>query len=69
MSEPARSPLHERWTPLGRVRSALRHRYYEVLRRTFATDDGRQIACNAANSLRASHPRTLLQDVDLASPY
>jgi hypothetical protein len=69
MFRPVRSPLHERWTPLRRIRSALRHRYYEVLRRTFASDDGRQIAWDAANSLRAHHPRALLQGLDLTPPY
>jgi len=69
MSIPLRTPLHERWKTLGKIRSALRRRYYEVVRRTLATDDGRQIIRDAASSLRVQHPGALLHDVDLASPY
>ena len=58
---PLRTPLHERSKTLGKIRSALRRRYYEVVRRTLATDDGRQIIRDAASSLRVQHPGALLQ--------
>jgi hypothetical protein len=64
-----KSPLHERWKTLGKIRGSLRRRYYEVVRRTLATGDGRQIIHEAASNLRVQHPGALLRDVNLTLPY
>ena len=66
---PMRSPLHQRWKTLGRIRGELRRRYFEILRRSFAADDGRQIICDAASALRVQHPRALLQGLDFKAPF
>jgi hypothetical protein len=62
-------PLHKRWEVLGRLRAALRRRFYEFLASAFATDDGRRIACEAVSSLGARHPRSLLRGSSLSMPY
>ena len=69
MREPTASLPHDRWRAFSRLRGGLRRRYYDFLGRTFATDDGRRIACQAAGSLRVANPGTLLSGVDLTPPY
>lgn len=54
---------------LRRARIALRRYYFDFLRQTFATDEGRQIAHVATSSIRVGHPRALLENVNLTMPY
>ena len=68
-ARPARPPLHERWESLGRLRAALRRRFYEFMASAFGTDDGRKIVCDAVSSLSVRHPRALLKDATLSTPY
>jgi hypothetical protein len=63
------SHSHPKWTILGRLRRNLRRLYYDFVSRTFRTDDGRQIACKAVSGLRVRHPRELLGDASIATPY
>src|SRR5689334_13052437 len=69
MRQTGRPPLHERWQAWGRLRADLRRRFYDFVDRTFSTDDGRRIACNAASSLGVRHPRALLWGAPMATPY
>jgi hypothetical protein len=47
----------------------LRRRFYQLVSKTFGTDDGRRIACEAVSSLGTRHPRELLGDTPIAAPY
>ena len=64
-----RQPLHERWPAWGWLRRAARHRLYDLVAKTFGTDDGRRIACEAVSNLGVRHPRDLLGDAPIATPY
>jgi hypothetical protein len=61
--------MHERFKAWGRLRAAVRRRFYRLLARTFETDDGRTIACDAVSSLDVPHPRALLRGVTASPPY
>jgi hypothetical protein len=69
MQPKIRPRLHERWRAWGWLRAGLRGRFYRLVDRTFATDDGRRIARDAASSLGVRDPRELLGNVPMASPY
>jgi Sulfotransferase family len=60
---------NEHWKTLEQLRGALRRRFYNLLARAFATDDGRRIAWKAASSLRARPADALLRGTSLSTPY
>lgn len=63
-----RKPLHERLPALGRTREALRARFFDVLGRAAATDDGRRILHDAAGA-GSDPPHGLGLDPAIESPY
>jgi hypothetical protein len=61
--------LHERWKVWGWLRKVLRSRFYGFVKKTFRTDDGRGVVCDAAANLRVRRPKRLLEGSTFAAPY
>ena len=62
-----RPRLHQRWGALGEIRKIIRGWFYEFVKQTFATDDGRRIVHDAVRGLVPVRPGPIV-GVDLVPP-
>ena len=61
----SQQPWHQRFGPVRAARSAARRTFFRVLRKTFATDDGRAILNESLHGQLEWRPRAALTGVNL----